>query len=132
MIPPWVEACVPLILITGFVAAMGGLQVRCNAGSDRPRRLCAAQASPEGCKVIVIPPKSRCLRAGRSAARVLRQTQGHQCGRVGPPRREAGRADPGGVAAEAGLRRRRDGGAMGVSGCQPPPLAPPASAAFAH
>lgn len=28
MLPPWVEACVPLVLITSFVAAMGGLQVR--------------------------------------------------------------------------------------------------------
>ncbi|KAL4450578.1 hypothetical protein ABPG77_000934 [Micractinium sp. CCAP 211/92] len=26
MLAPWLEACVPLVLITSFVAAMGGLQ----------------------------------------------------------------------------------------------------------
>ena len=28
VLPPWIEAVVPLALITTFVAAMGGLQVR--------------------------------------------------------------------------------------------------------
>ena len=28
VVPSWVEACVPLVLIAGFVSAMGGLQVR--------------------------------------------------------------------------------------------------------
>lgn len=33
VLAPWVEAIVPLALITSFVAAMGGLQVRRGAGS---------------------------------------------------------------------------------------------------
>ena len=34
MIAPWVEACVPLVLIAGFISAMGGLPVRREAGTE--------------------------------------------------------------------------------------------------
>ena len=69
MIPVWVEACVPLVLISTFGAAMGGLQVRL-ARCYWPA-LPSAGPLPESRVFLASMP------AGRGAPRLLRQAQAH-------------------------------------------------------
>lgn len=202
VLPPWIEAVVPLALIATFIAGMGGLQVRgrcpvewqgglsaaaararvwpsapraClpawrpargarvatpgsrdplwpSAGpfvrrlllrqhrmtaasssaaaqliSQRARRRAAASGSrrsrrrlPPGLSLSEanLAPAPTCACAGRGAARVLWQAQGHECGRVGPAGGAPRRAHPRRVASEAGLSSRCTPAALSGAGIQ--------------